>query len=236
MCASGRYETPTFSRGRLRGRLRRLALVHRHAVGDDHALGTAGRARRVEHGQRVVRSQGAPAVARGVAEAQEGLPRDVRRAGRAAVQDDDLPQRGQARQHRAPAVELVRAVQYGVARLTVGGDVRDLVGRQRGVEGRRDTTGVHHAEVSQHVLGAVGHHQRDGLAGSEAERGERGGDPQDLPPGLRPGQGLLAVGEGGRVGVPLRRLAQSVGDRPARDLLLDPRPLLQHAHQCLRCQ
>ena len=143
-------------------------------------------------------------------------------------------QAGQAGQHRLPPGQLVRPVQHGDPGRAVPGHEAHLLGGEGGVEGDRDPAGVHGAEVRQHMLGPVGHHDRHPLAGGEAERDEAGRQFQRLLPGLRPAQGgpatrigaaLADLGQGRVVRELLGGLPELITDRPAPDRFLDLRPL-----------
>ena len=213
-------------------------LVQHAGVGDDHALGVAGRTGGIEHGRRVGRPDGggpagdlirAGGQPRG-AERREVRPAQVEIPGRAGgrVPHDDLLQAGQAGQHRLPPGQLVRAVEHGDPRVAVGGHVADLLGGQRGVDRHRHSAGMQGAQVGEHVLDPVRHHQRHPLARLQAERGEPGRERQRLLMGLPPGDGLpraaVPVGVRGQVAEGLRRGLQLAAERPALGGLLQRPP------------
>ena len=217
-------------------------------MGEQDALGVAGRPGRVEQGDRVLRGDrgqppGHQLRGRGqplAAERGELVPGQVRlprRAG-AGVPDDDRAQAGQAGQHGLPPGQLIRPVQDGDPGLAVSGDETHLLGGERGVEGDRDPAGVHGTEVRQHMLGPVRHHERDALPGGQAERDEARRQFERLLPGLGPGQRLAArqgaatgagrlrerLGQRGMVRELLRGPPELIADGRAPDRFLDLRP------------
>ena len=109
-----------------------------------------------------------------LAQRGEGVPGQVLVPGRAGgrVPDDDLLHAGQAVEDLLPAGELGGAVQHRDPGVAVPRDVGDLVRRQGGVEGDRGPARVHGGQVGEHVLGAVGEHERHPLALGQAQGGE----------------------------------------------------------------
>ena len=223
---------------------RHRELVQHAAVGDDHALGAARGARGVEQGHRVIRRdlpirsvtadrrRGEPVPAQRL----EVLPGDVAVVGRAGfrVPHDDLHEAGQPVQRRLQPGQFGDPVDDGDAGVAVGGHEGDLVGGQRGVERHRDATGVHGRQVREHVLDPVGHQQRHPLTGLQAQLDQAGRQFHRPPPGLRPGQRLplgargVAVGVGRHLTGLLRHVPQLIAKRPARDALLQLRPVPQN--------
>jgi hypothetical protein len=206
------------------------------AWGSGTPLGVAGGAGGVQHGEHVVGAHRPPPVRhlprRGgepfAAELQEGVPGQVRLALGAAVQHDHLAQPGQPAEDRPPALQVVRAAEHRDLGAHVGGDERDLLGAERAVDRARGRAGVHRAEVGEHVLAAVHHHDRDDVAGFDADRREPGGDPQHPLARLPVAEGAPAVavgvGVGRGVGVTARDLRELSADGTARDLLFDLGP------------
>ena len=163
------------------------------------ALGRARRARGVDQREDVVGPDRAPAR----------LEVEVRVAGRAAPSSSTSTTSGPAADALGERALDDRDPVAGVAEQVV-----DLLGRARVVDAERRRAEVDRREVHDVELGPVDHHQPDGVARPDAERGAGRAPPLDLFAQLRVGQLGRAVRrtDSDRVPHPLRgdleRLAQ----------------------------
>ena len=156
------------------------------AVHELDALGRPRGARRVDQRQQVVGPDRAPRaldVEAGV-RALDVAPRQRALAAR-ALEHHDVLERGQLRE--------VLLLDDRDLRARVLHDVGDLLGRRGQVDRERRRAERHHREVGEVELGAVGEHQRDGVAALDAERRETAGERVDALAQLAPGQRDLVV-------------------------------------------
>ena len=210
-------------------------LRHQVRVGQLDALRRARRPRGVDQRQQVGgldRAPGGLEVELAGRELEEVREAD-RLIGAIAVHDDDLLDGAVALGAREEAREQ-GALGDRNAAARVRQHVLDLL-RGRGVVDReRGCAEVQGGGVDQVELGAVGEHQRDGVAAPDAERGEAAGKPLDA-------RGVLAEGDRDAVsgrpqsdlvralgGGQLERLAQRGGTQRRR--LGRRRLALDHAH------
>ena len=144
------------------------------------------------------------------------------------VEHHDRAQCGRLLDRALPAGELVGPLEERHRRLGVTGHERDLLGRERVVDRHRDRGRVHAGDVGEQVLGAVGRHDRDRLAGLDAQRHQARGAVESGLAHLRPGERAPAravdtdlVGVRRGVGVLVGGVGQGVDEGASLDLGLD---------------
>ena len=174
------------------------------------ALRRPGGARRVDQRQQVLGPDRAPGALD--VEARVGAldvaPRQ-RALAALALEHHDVLELGQLRE--------VLLLDDRDLRARVLHDVGDLLGRRGQVDRERHRAEAHHREVGEVELGAVGEHQRDGVAALDAERGETSGERVDALAQLAPGERDLVVLGADRHAVRevLGGDAEGLGDRSA---------------------
>jgi hypothetical protein len=179
----------------------------RAAVGVDHALGTAGGARRVVDRNRLPLVVDRPVESAGLRLIEQHAV--VHGAGNHAcrrffgVDDrDDGPHRRERPEQGRDEVRE-RRVDHEDDGLGVVADVADLLGGQPGIDGDEHRARQRHREVRDHHLGHVGQQARHAVARGHARRAERGGQPLRLVGEFTVGEAAGAVDDGGLAGVDL---------------------------------
>ena len=193
MCADGSHEITLAAVGELDDLHGALDGGEQVAVHELDALGRTRGARGVDQRQQVVRADRAPG---GVdVELRIGALDVLPRRGplpALTLEHDQGLECGQVRARLLEDAEVGllddRDLRGGVV-----DHIRDLLRRRGRVDRVRHRAEHHHREVGEVELGAIGEHQRDGVAAGDAQLGEPAGERVDAVAQLAPGQRDLVV-------------------------------------------